>query len=180
MSGLLICIIALAGCAAFSTAPTDTGGLVRQRNEGFSLLYKLMSDESQVGNIFILKHADNSIRDLVTQIGSTCQTAKSRMFAFGKSDRSLDFDTTDLPDVEQKSRDLESADETKALLFSNGRPFEAELLFTQAEAMNYAADLSKALAAQEPDPARKDFLQKLSQRCADLHDQLMKHLTVQS
>jgi hypothetical protein len=171
---ILSCTIALAGCA--TTAPQAGGGLIHQRNEGYSLLFKLMSDESQVGNIFILKHADNSIRDLVNQIGSTCQEAKTRLYGFGKSDRSIDFGTTDLPGVEQRSRDLESSDETKALLFSSGQTFELELLFTQVEAMNYAADLSKALAEQEPDPVRKDFLQKLSQHCTDFHDQLMKHL----
>ena len=36
--------------------------MFRERNEGYSLLYKLMSDESNVSKIFILKHADDPVR----------------------------------------------------------------------------------------------------------------------
>jgi hypothetical protein len=160
--------------------PPDSGGLVRQHNEGYSLLYKLMDDESKVGQIFILKHADNSIRDLVQQIGSYATAQKAQMDAFRKLDPGIEYDLSDLPNIEQKSRDLEQSDDTKGLLFSNGQTFELRLIYTQAQAMGYATQVARALQEQESDPARKKFLGDLARRCGEFNDQLMKHLVVQS
>jgi hypothetical protein len=178
--GVLICAIAAAGCAVTAGPPSENGGLVRQRNEGYSLIYKLMGDESKVGQIFILKDADKSIVDLVKEIGVVCQTAKEQMDQFPKTDNRIEYDETDLPNVEQKSRDLEASEQTKALLFSSGQAFELRLLHTQAQAMDYGKQLAKALAAQESDPARKSFLENLSKRCGELHYKIMTHLAVQS
>jgi hypothetical protein len=176
---ILLCTLALAGCAATPNPGSDSGGFIRQRNEGYALLYQLMGDESRVGQIFVLKQADNSIHDLVTQIGSYCQSAKKQMDQFPHSDPQIEFDLTDLPKMERKSRDLEQMDDTKALLTSSGKTFELRLLFTQAQAMGYATQLAAALNEQENDKTRKDFLKNLSKRCDEFHDQLMNHLAAQ-
>jgi hypothetical protein len=98
---------------------------------------------------------------------------------FAKQDKELEYDITDLPYIEERGRDLQAKDDEKALLFSSGKVFEARLIFTQAEAMNYASQLSKALAEKVDDPDRKGFLDKLAKQATDFHDRLMKMLTVQ-
>ena len=165
------------GCSSTPKPPSANGGIFREKNEGYSLLYKLMSDESDVGKIFILKSADDRIGDLVREIGHFCQAAKKQMDDFPKSDNRVEYDVTDLPHMEQRSRDLQADSEAHALLTSSGKDFETRLIFIQAEAMNYAAHISKALAEKEDNPQRKAFLENLSKQSFDYHARLMKLLT---
>jgi hypothetical protein len=51
-------------------------------------------------------------------------------------------------------------------------------LFTQAQAMGYAADLSQAIANHEADATRKSFLAALAAQCATYHDRAMDFLTM--
>jgi hypothetical protein len=176
---LLPAAFILAACASTPTAPAITGGgLIHERNQGYSILYKLMSDESDVGKIFILKSADEPVKNQVKEIGAAAQAAKKQMDEFRKQDKELEYDIADLPYLEQHGRDLQAKDDEKALLFSSGREFELRLVFTQAQAMDYAMQLSRGLAEKEDDPARKSFLQNLTKQTGDFHDQLMKLLTV--
>jgi len=179
-SGLLsvACAIALAGCAASPKPPSANGGLFRQKNEGYSILYKLMGDESQVGKIFIIKHADDSVGNLVKGIGDACATAKKQMDEFPKSDNRIEYDVSDLPYIEVKSRELAASETTKALLGSSGKEFELRLIFSQAQAMNYAHQLCDALAADDDNPDRKSFLTDLSQRCSGYYSSLLSLLAV--
>ncbi len=174
---LLSLMFILSGCSSTPKPPSANGGIFRQRNEGYSLLYKLMSDESDVGKIFIFKSADDRLGDLVREIGNFCQAAKKQMDEFPKSDNRVEYDVPDLPYAEQHSRDLQADDEAHALLTSSGKDFEQRLIFIQAEAMNYAAHISKGLAEHEDNPQRKDFLEKLSKQSFDYHARLMKLLT---
>jgi hypothetical protein len=177
---LLLCPVVLAACASTDKPPSANGGIFRQHNEGYSLLYKLMSDDSRVSGIFFLKHADESVGGLVKEIANFCDAAKKRMDEFPKSDRRIEFDVSDLPYMEQRSRDLQAKEDEKALLGSSGKEFELRLIYTQAQAMGYAVQLSDALAEQEDDPVRKSFLADVSRRCGAFHDSLMKLLAVKS
>jgi hypothetical protein len=177
---LLPCAIALAGCSSTPTPPSENGGLFRQHNEGYSLLYKLMKNESEVGEIFILKSATPSVKTIVKEIGDACTAAKKQMDEFPKQDNRIEYDEPDLPYMEQRSRDLQAKVDEKALLTTSGKEFERRLIFTQAEAMNYAMQLCKALDEKETDPGRKRFLESLARQSGDFHDQLMNLLTVQS
>jgi hypothetical protein len=180
--------LALNGCAPTQSTPASApaaGGPVggaadRERNEGYSLLDKLLSDEASVSDILIVKHADNSVSGLVKEIAAACGAAKNRMTAFRKLDRGLHYDLADLPTVEQKSRELESAVETRKLLDLRGSEFEVRLIVTQIEAMGYAADLAKALEAHEVDPIRKTFLTSLSDQCEAFRERLEKMLTTRT
>jgi hypothetical protein len=171
----------MVGCATSSAHPKPPAAndeIDRQNNEGYSILYKLMSDESRVGGIFFIKKADESISAPIKELSLVCQAAKKRLEDFRAADNRLDFDVLDLPYIEQRSRDLEAADDRKLLLLSNGKSFELELLFTQAQATGYAIELSRALAEKETDPARKAFLLDLQQQCTAFHERLMKLLSV--
>ncbi len=102
------------------------------------------------------------------------------MDQFPKQDNRIEYDVPDLPYMEKRSRDLQADDDEKALLLSSGKDFERRLIFTQAEAMNYAMQLCKALDEKVTDPARKTFLANLARQCGDFHDQLMNLLAVKS
>lgn len=177
---LLACALALSGCAESVKPPSANGGLFRQKNEGYSILYHLMSQESDVAKIFIIKHASDQVGDVVKQVAATCQAAKAQMDEFPRKDNRIEYDVSDLPYIEQSSRDLAQKADTKALLERSGKEFELELVFTQAQAMMYARDLCDALAGDEDDPLRKAFLNDLSKQFSRLTDSLMELLEVKS
>ena|ERR1700733_12319836 len=173
-------VIACVGCSSMSSPIPNDGGKFRQHNEGYSLLYKLVSDDGDVDKIFILKHADDSVKALIKEIAAYMQSARKQMDEFRKSDRGLDYGVSDLPAIEQRSRDLQAGDERSALLFSGGETFELRLIFTQTEAMNYATQLAKSLAEREDDPNRKKFLDDVAKRCGAFHERLMNLLSVKA
>ena len=139
-----------------------------------------MTDESDVGKIFILKSASDPVKNLVKEIGSAAQSAKKQMDTFPTPDSRIDFNLTDLPQLEQRSRDLQAKEDEHTLLFSSGKDFELNLIFTQLEAVDYAKQLCKALIEKESDPTRRTFLTNLANQCDGFRDRLMKLLSVQN
>jgi hypothetical protein len=171
-------VMVLGGCSSTPKPPSENGGMFRERNEGFSLLYRLMSDESKVSEIFILKHADDPVKGVVKEIAAASAGAKKEMDGFPQLNQRIEFDVPDLPRIEQESRDLEAKAEAKDLLTSSGTTFELRLIFTQAEAMGYAKNLCDALIAHEDDAQIKRFLTDLSRQCAEFERRLMDLLAV--
>jgi hypothetical protein len=171
---LIMSVLMATGCATVQKIiPTAAWHQARVRNEGYSLLYQLMSQESDVAKILIIKHTEPPVTDLIKEIASTCGQAKKELEAFHEKDRHLSFEMTNLPQVEQKTRAAIESTVTKQLLFSNGKTFERRLLLAQGQAMNYAAHLAKILHDQDDDPVRKLFLAMLSDHCTALHDKVI-------
>lgn len=174
---LLACGLTVAGCATVQKVlPTAAWHQARVRNEGYSLLYQLLSQESDVGKIFIIKHANPPVAGIIKEIASACDQARKGLDLFHEKDRRLSFEMANLPEMEQKTREAIQSTVTKELLTSSGKTFEHRLLFTQAEAMNYAAHLSAVLHDQESDPLRKKFLDALAQQCTTFHDKVVELL----
>ncbi len=172
---LIVCALAMTGCSTVKKVfPTAAWHKARVRNEGYSLLYQLMKQDSDVAKILIIKHADPPVADLIKEIASTCGEAKKELEQLHEKDRHLSFEMTNLPQIEQKTRDAIESTVTKQLLFSSGKTFEHRLLFTQAESMNYASHLAQVLHEQEDNADRKNFLATLSERCITLHDKAVE------
>jgi hypothetical protein len=167
-------------CSSMPKQADTTGGVLLQNNQGYSLLYKVVSDDSDVDKIFFLKHADENVGSLVKEVASVCKDAKKQLDNFQQSDNSLRFDVPDLPYIEQRSRDLQSSADTKKMLSSSGEPFEVFLIYTQAESTEHAQQLALALAEKETDPRRKDFLTKFAARCGQLNGLLLDLLSVKN
>ncbi|MGD0651736.1 MAG: hypothetical protein ABSA97_11460 [Verrucomicrobiia bacterium] len=168
---LIVCALAVTGCSAVQRIlPTTAWRQARVRNEGYSLLYQLLSQESDVAKILIIKRADPPVADVIKEIANTSGQAKKALDLFHEKDRHLSFEMTNLPQIEQQTRAAIESTVTKQLLFSSGKTFERRLLFTQAQAMNYAAHLAQVLHDQEDNPLRKEFLATLAERCTTLHD----------
>lgn len=171
---LIVCALAVTGCSTVQKIlPITAWREARVRNEGYSLLYQLLRQESDAAKILIVKHADPPIADLIKEIATAAGQAQKALEQFHEQDRHLSFEMTNLPQIEQQSRAAIESTETKQLLFSTGKKFEVRFLFTQAQAMNYAAHLAKVLHDQEPNPVRKEFLVALSRRCTTLHDKVI-------
>jgi hypothetical protein len=171
---LIVCTLAVTGCSTIQKIlPTTAWRQARVRNEGYSLLYQLLSQENNADKILIIKHADSPIADIIKEIANTCGQARKELDLFHEKDRHLNLEMTHLPEMEQKSRAAIQSTVTKQLLFSSGKTFEVRFLFTQAEAMNYASHLAQVLHDQEENPVRKEFLATLSKRCTTLHDRVM-------
>jgi hypothetical protein len=168
---LIVCALTMTGCSTVQKVlPTAAWHKARVRNEGYSLLYQLLSQDSDVAKILIIKHADPPVADVIKEIASTCDQAKKELDSFHEKDRHLSFEMTNLPEFEQQTRAAIASTVTKQLLTSSGKTFERRLLFTQTEAMNYAAHLAQVLHEQEDNANRKNFLATLAQRCTTLHD----------
>jgi len=173
---VLLTALLLGGCSSERLPPPDSGGMIHRQNEGYSLLYKLMTDESDVAKIFIFKHADDSVGNLVRRVAAAAQAAKRQLDEFQKRDPQLIFNADDLPPIEQRSRKIEADKDRDDLLMTSGPEFERNLIFTQAQATGYAASISTAIAEHEQNADRKKFLQDLSKTCLDLNKELMAML----
>ena len=174
---LIVCALAVTGCATVQRAlPTTAWRQARVRNEGYSLLYEVLSQESDVAKLLMIKHADPPIANLIQEIASTCDQARKELELFHENDRHLSLEMTNLPQIEQQTRAGIESTVTKQLLFSSGKKFEVRFLFTQAEAMNYAAHLAQVLHDQESDLLRQKFLATVAGRCTTLHDRVMELL----
>jgi hypothetical protein len=176
----ILLFLAAAGCATGASGQAKEATPLRQRNEGYSLLYKLMSDESDVDKLFIFKNAEEPIASVIKDIAVFSRSTKDRMDEFKKADAQMDYDVGDLPVVEQKVRDLIARLDEKNLLFSTGKEFSAYLVFTQLQAMDYGSKLSKALEDHEDNPDRKKFLEDVSARSGAFAKRLTDLLTVKS
>jgi hypothetical protein len=137
-----------------------------------------MGDESNVSKLLIIKHADEPVAGLIKEISAAARAAKKQMDEFARSDVGLTYDHTGLSEVEQASRDHTAKVDAKELLTSSGKSFELHLVFTQAQATSYAAEIAAALEAREDDPGRKAFLANLSKQFNQFHDRLMNAMTV--
>ena len=171
---LIVGVLVITGCATMNQIlPTNAWCQARVRNEGYSLLYQLLSQESDAAKILLIKHADSPIGDVIKEIADTCGQAKKELELFQKNDRHLNLEMPHLPEIEQKTRAAIQSTVTKQLLFSSGKKFEVRFLFTQADAMNYAAHLAQVLHDQEANPLRQKFLATVAERCTTLHDRVM-------
>ncbi len=171
---LFSCLLAWAGCSSVPSHPPR--GEDRIRSEGYSLLYQLMNDESDVAKVLLFKHVEPATEKIIKEIDSTADEAKKQLEDFHKRDSSLNLEMPNLPDMEKKCRESISHAETKDLLTASGKDFERRLLMTQVQAMNYGGHLAKVLAEQEKDPQRKDMLTKLSERCLKLRSEVIRLL----
>ncbi len=171
----------LVGCASHqssstaagqSSSLTSDGGLIHARYQGYSILYRLMSDEGNVDKILVVKSVDDPVKQLIKQIASTCSDAKTQLDDYQKQDGRSEFNVPDLPRMEQETRDLESKTDEKEILFSSGKTFQLRLILTQLQATRYGQLLCTALVQIEDNPQRKDFLTKLASNLGVYHDQL--------
>ncbi len=167
----------VAGCATKPTSstapPAAEDSRLAIRNQGYSLLYQLMSDEKDVSKILIIKKEKSDVGDLVKKIADTCGAAAKQMEAFTKADPHLHNKMDGLPTAEKETRDLIGKTRAKELIAKSGEKFELRILLTQSEALTYGAHLAVVVQSHENEPTRQKFLGDLSRQLQELHQSLI-------
>src|SRR5215510_3504210 len=77
--------------------PANADDRLRARNEGYSLLYKLVSDESGVSKLLIVKHPDDAVATEIKAISKYFAEQKETLDSFQKRDPQLDYTLQSLP-----------------------------------------------------------------------------------
>lgn len=122
--------------------------------QGYALFYRLMSDESQVDGLLIIKSPSDPLPDLLKKIAATASAMVKEMDKWKEADPTLNLKNQGLPKVEDEARASIATMRTEQLLFHRGRYLDNVLTETQDSAANYAWHLAKVLADHEPDAAR--------------------------
>lgn len=158
---------------ASAAAPPSEDARLAIRNQGYSLLYQLMSDEKNVSKILLIKKEQSDVGDLIKKIADVTGDAAKQLEAFEKADPHLHLKMEGLPSAEKETRDLISKTRAKELITKTGEKFELRILLTQSEALTYGAHLAVVVQSHETDEQRKKFLGETSQRLQDLHQALI-------
>ena len=162
--------LVLCGCATQHRSTADLQSRVSRdqvtldtRNNAYSLLYELLSEEKDVSKILIIKREGKELNRFIKEVATTSGDAAAQLKRFREMDGSLELDATLLPPGEAATRDAIAKTKTKALLGSSGLAFERALLLTQIEALSYGSHLAKVSATHDANSARSEYLQSLSQ-----------------
>jgi hypothetical protein len=139
------------------------------RNQGYTLLYELLSDEKDVSKILLIKRESSATGDLIREIARTASDARKQLEQFAGKNAAIDLKTHSLPAIEAITRKSIADARAKELLRASGSEFELHLLLTQTEALTYGAHLADVVASQESSSEGSAFLRKLAAKLRDLH-----------
>ena len=142
------------------------------RNQGYALLYDLVSSEKDLAKLLLIKRESAAINALIKDIAATAEGIQRQLDLFALEDPRLNLRLIDLPFIENKTRESIGAARAKQLLVSGGKKFELRLLLTQNEALTYGTHLAQTLAANESIPKRKTYLDQAAGRLRALAERV--------
>jgi hypothetical protein len=179
-SGLFLAAMwVLSACATLEPSATEgapTKVNVSEFSEGYGLLYDLVSKEKQSSLLSIIKTMSPELKSLLERISETSKATAKELETLVKLDPTRNLKVTNLPRIEQATRDSIDKETSKELLQSKGVDLEFHMLSSQLPAMNYAAHLARSLAVVETNPRRREFLLQTDRKFSDLHGQVYKML----
>jgi hypothetical protein len=146
------------------------------RSNCYSLLHDLLSKQRNVSKVLIIKKEQPALKDLIKRIADTSGRGADLIKSFTKEDPGISLEMVLLPPGENATREAIEKTKTAQLLHSSGKEFEAALLFTQVESMNYASHLCQVTAAYEPKAEWSRDLQNLAQDFKVLHHEAVSLL----
>jgi hypothetical protein len=155
-----VLLAASLGCAS-TGAPSRPREAPAASGHGYALLYEMLGQERQVSKLLTIKEERQALETIIDEIAETCDTAYDRLEELAKESPRLDLSDTGLPVEEVLTREAIAATRRDQLLAASGREFELQLLWTQNEALTYAAHLADTLARSESDSARLAFVRAL-------------------
>jgi hypothetical protein len=174
--GLIVGLTAC-GCRLVSPKPVlPQPPAVEIRDNSYSLLYQLLSEERHVSKLLIIKRDSRELNRLVKDISRTAGKAADQLQQFSEQDRTLALNVIDLPPGEAATRDAIATTKKKELLSNSGDVFERSLLLTQIQALNYAAHLASVAADNDTNTTRSTWLRSLSQEMKGLYSQCVNLL----
>lgn len=179
LSIALAVIWIVSGCATSEPgAKVDAPANVKlaELSQGYALLYDVVSKEKRVNLLSLIKKESPDLKSLLERVSEASKATAKEMDTLAKLDPPLNLKVTNLPRIEDAARDSIEKETSKATLNSEGVRLEFTMLSSQLSGMNYAAHLARILAAVEPNPQRKEFLQRTDRTFSDLHRQMYNML----
>ena len=161
----------MAGCA--SVEPPANGDAL---SPGYASLHELLSKESQSSWLSLIKKVSPELKSLLEKISDTSKATVKELETLARLDPPLNLKGTHLPRIERATRESIDKETSQDILQSTGVGLEFNMVSSQLSAMNYAAHLARSLAAVEPNPRRKAFLQQTDRKFTELHRQVFKML----
>jgi hypothetical protein len=162
----------IGGCATapkLETVAHSEDARLAVRNQGYTLLHRLMADEGNVSKLLLIKKEQEDLGKLIKRIADVTGEAAKQLEAFSKADGHLHLEMDGLPLVEKETRDSIAKVRARELVTKGGQKFELRILLTQAEALTYGAHLAAVLQRHETDQVRRKFLGETSQKLQELH-----------
>ncbi|MCU0785304.1 MAG: hypothetical protein MUF81_14875 [Verrucomicrobia bacterium] len=170
---LLSVACVLTGCQSpKARTPVENGAAPTTRNNCYSLLHQLLSDQKNVGLLRFIKREPDDVKKLVKKIATTSGTGAKLLEEFAKHDPSISLDDLWLPPGEAATREAIAATKQKELLGQTGDAFELSLLLTQAEALSYGWHLAKVAGENESQPDRARALAGVSEDMENLYHEV--------
>ena len=167
------------GCQ--STKPNPKPEVVMEpstRNNCYSLLHQLLSEEKDVSLLRFIKHEQDDVKRLINRIAATSKAGAEMLERFAKQDPSLNLKDIRLPSGETDTREAIAETKKHELLHEKDQEFELALILSQAEAVRYASHLAKVAAKNDSQPERSQALARLSGEMEGLYQELVAVLSV--
>lgn len=176
----LIAAIALGtGCQSPAAgAPTvgDSSKNLSIRNNGYSLLYQLLTEQKDISLLHFIKREHTDVRKLMTQIATSCGRGAKVLEQLAKEDPTVNLRDTALPPGEVAARDAIAATKKHLILGNKGSDFELNLLLTQTDALNYGWHLAEVTSRNEPQPEHARALADLAEELHNLYNAVSMQL----
>ncbi|MDB6113007.1 MAG: hypothetical protein JWR69_4757 [Pedosphaera sp.] len=170
---ILLIAWVVTGCQSPKPKPSGGGGAAQAtRDNCYSLLHQLLSDEKDVSLLRFIKREQSDVKILVKKIATASGTGAKQLEEFARQDPSLDLADTRLPPGEAATREAIAATKQKELLGQSGDEFELSLLLSQSEALSYAAHLAKVAGENELQPDRARALADLNGKLTNLNQEV--------
>ena len=165
-----------ASCSGLKIGSTTSAIDLTARNEGMSLLYKLVSQEMNVDKILWVKSETDELQELIERIAATAKNAETKLRKMAEDDPTLELGLESLPEMEKRTRKAIESTKAKGLLSAKGKRFELELLLSQEDGLSYGSHMAQVLAEVEENKALKEYLTNLSTQLRMLHDSVVNLL----
>jgi hypothetical protein len=170
---MLVVAWLLTGCQSpGGRSPSTSVASPPARNNGYSLLHQLLSEQKDVSLLRFIRPEDADVKKLVNKIATTSGTGAKLLEAFARDDPSIHLDDLGLPPAELAARAAIAATKKKELLGQSGATFELTLLLTQTEALSYGWHLAEITGKNEPQPGRARALAGISEDMKNLYQEV--------
>ncbi len=165
-------IVFLASCHGPKAIEEYDGSHDHVLSNGYSLLHDLVSKQSQLSGLLILKSASPQAKQVIQQITQASTEATQKINDYARHDPRQVLGRLNLPDIEQAARDAIESAATSQLLLA-GESFEFTVLLSQYEATKYGAFLADQIANADDLKTRQQWLASFAESYRSLHEQVL-------
>src|SRR5688572_28565160 len=108
----------------------------RLLNEGYSLLYDIVSKQGLAEKILLIKFESKEVKAVIMGIADAAERIQKDLDEMAKKDPRVDLKLQPLPLMEVETRKSANFERVKDLLGKSGKEFERLLLLTQSSVLN--------------------------------------------